>query len=244
MQPFDKTALITGASGGLGEHLAHVFTAEGFNTLLAARDVGALRELSDELNEAHPGDSVVLPIDFHEPRGIRDVSHAVPGAWPPPSVLINNAGVYFQGSLEETDLETFQQQFQVNCQGPFVLMKELLPEMAERGEGFVCNVLATGAVRGSAHHSAFNVSKFGLRALTQSLAREFQHRGVHVCGVIIDGQIDSPGMRQASPDRDPKTFLDPESIAREILHLYRQPRDAWTLELDLRPHTEFHRVES
>lgn len=241
MAEFNRTALITGASRGLGKTIAQLLTQEGFYTLLAARDMDKLTELSDQLNESHPGDSVALPIDFHQPQTIRDLSHAIPKQWPPISVLINNAGVYYRNSLEETTLEEFQRQMEVNCQGPFILMKELVPEMAERGNGFVCNILATGAIRGSAYHSAFNASKFSLRALTQSLAKEYQHQGVHITGIVIDGQINSPRMKENNPDRNSETLLAPESIAREILHLFNQPRDAWTLETDLRPHTEFNR---
>jgi short-subunit dehydrogenase len=236
-----KTALVTGASQGLGRHIARQFAMEGFNTILCARRVDPMAELADELNEQEPGNSVAQPLDFHDVDSIRDISHAVPDQWEPISVLVNNAGVYYKGPLEETDVEEFQKQFEVNCQGPFVLMKELVPEMAKRNEGFVCNILATGALRGSAEHSAFNASKFGLRAITQSIAREYQHEGVHVSGLVIDGQIDSPRIRDNQPDRDPESLLDPEHIAEEIIHLYDQPRDAWTLEQDLRPHVEFLR---
>jgi len=236
----DKTALITGASQGLGEYIARRFTREGFNTLLCARRLDTLADLANELNEEESGNSIAQHLNFHDVDSIRDISHSLPSAWAPISVVINNAGVYFQGPLEDTPLDEFQRQIEVNCQGPFVLMKELVPEMAERGEGFVCNVLATGAVRGSANHSAFNASKFGLRALTESLAKEYQHRGIHVCGVVIDGQIESERIYENQPDRGAETLLKPESIAEEILHLYKQPRDAWSLEIDLRPHVEFH----
>lgn len=237
----DKTALITGASQGLGKHIARALAKNGFNTLLCARRTDPLADLANELNDQEPGNSVAQPLDFHDVESIRDISHAVPDQWPPISVLINNAGVYFQGPLEDTDLDEFQRQYEVNCQGPFILMKELVPEMAERKDGFICNILATGALRGSAEHSAFNASKFGLRAITQSIAKEYQHEGVHVCGLIIDGQIDSPRLRENQPDRNEDTLLDPQHISEEIIHLYEQPDDAWTLEQDLRPYTEFVR---
>ncbi len=236
---FNKTALITGASRGLGRHIAREFTNHGFNTLLCARDMDKLKEVADELNQLDPGDSVALPIDFHKPDSLEDLAEAVPRQWPPISVLINNAGHYDTGPLEKTDLETFQRHMEVNCQGPFILMKKLLPEMARRGEGFVCNILAGGAVKSASEHCAFNASKFGLRGLTRSLAREYSHRGVHVCGLVIDGEIDSPQKRENQPERDPETFLDPHSIAGEIIHLYQQPRDAWSLEVDLRPHAAY-----
>ncbi len=235
----NKTALISGASRGLGRHIAREFTLHGFNTLLCARDTEVLRELTDELNELDPGDSIALPIDFHKPPTLKDIEEAVPRQWPPISVLINNAGYYNPSPLKDLDLKEFRKHMEVNCEGPFLLMKQLLPAMAERREGFVCNILAGGAVKTAVDHSAFNASKFALRGLTRSLAREFQHRRIHMTGLVIDGEIDSPKKRKQYPERNPETFLDPASIAREILHLYQQPPDAWSLEMDLRPHRAF-----
>ncbi len=194
-----------------------------------------LNELADEFNEQEPGDSVALPIDFHKPKTLRKISDAIPKQWPPISVLINNAGHYKPAPLEDTDLKTFEKHMDVNCRGPFILTRELLPKMAEIGGGFIANILAPGAVEGQSEHCAFNASKFALRGLTLSLAEEFYDRGVHLVAVNIHGEIDSEEKRTQQPDRDPSTFIDPRHVAREIIHLYEQPRGAWTRELDLRP---------
>ncbi len=198
-----------------------------------------LNELANEFNKQEPGDSIALPIDFHKPDSLRDISHAVPKQWPPISVLINNAGYYSPAPLEQTELSDFQKHMEVNCQGPFILLRELAPEMAERGEGFVANILATGALEGQSEHSAFNASKFALRGLSLSLTEEFQDRGVHITAITVNGEIDSPKKREQYPARDPATLISPDSIAEEIIHLYEQPRDAWTRELDLHPRKEY-----
>ena len=93
-------------------------------------------------------------------------------------------------------------------------------------------------MRGSARFSALAVGKFGLRALSQSMAREFGPQGIHVAHVIIDGQINTPRMREMSPDREDHTMLSPEAIAETYWQLHSQDRTAWTLELDLRPAVE------
>ncbi len=197
-----------------------------------------LKELADEFNEREPGDSIALPIDFNRPESLRDISRAIPRQWPPISVLINNAGYYRPAPLEDTDLNQFKKHINVNCQGPFILASEIVPRMARRGEGFVANILASGAVEGQSKHCAYNASKFALRGLTLSLASEFQERGVHLVAITISGEIDSPQKRQDKPDRNPNSFINPRSIAREIIHLYEQPHDAWTRELDLHPHIQ------
>lgn len=82
------------------------------------------------------------------------------------------------------------------------------------------------------------VPKFGLRALAQSMAREFAPRGAHVAHVIIDGQIESERYRELGDKRGPDSLLPPDAIAETYYQLHRQPRGAWTHELDLRPWVE------
>jgi NAD(P)-dependent dehydrogenase (short-subunit alcohol dehydrogenase family) len=110
--------------------------------------------------------------------------------------------------------------------------------MVEAGRGTILLTGATAALRGSARFSALAVGKFGLRALAQSMAREFGPQGIHVSHVVIDGQIDTPGMREVSPGRETHTMLSPDAIAETYWQLHSQDTSAWTLELDLRPSVE------
>ncbi len=93
-------------------------------------------------------------------------------------------------------------------------------------------------MRGSARFAGLAVGKFGLRALAQSLAREFGPRGIHVAHVVIDGQIDTPRVRGMMPGRDASTMLAPDAIAETYWQLHHQHPTAWTQELDLRPASE------
>jgi NAD(P)-dependent dehydrogenase (short-subunit alcohol dehydrogenase family) len=98
---------------------------------------------------------------------------------------------------------------------------------------------ATGSLRGGALFSAFASSKFALRALAQSLAREFGPQGVHVSHVIIDAVIDTPATaawKIGNGEKDSK--ISPESIAESYWFLHNQPKDSWTQEMDLRPYQE------
>jgi len=110
--------------------------------------------------------------------------------------------------------------------------------MVERGRGTIILTGATAALRGSARFAALASGKFGLRALGQSMAREFGPQGIHVAHVVIDGQINTSRLREAQPDREESTTLSPESIAETYWQLHVQNPTAWTLELDLRPALE------
>jgi NAD(P)-dependent dehydrogenase (short-subunit alcohol dehydrogenase family) len=122
--------------------------------------------------------------------------------------------------------------------GAFYAAREVLPAMVEAGRGTILLTGASAALRCKARFSALAVGKFGLRALAQSKAREFGPQGIHLSHVIIDGQINTPSIREMMPDREEHTLLSPDSIAETYWQLHTQDRTAWTLEADLRPSVE------
>jgi NAD(P)-dependent dehydrogenase (short-subunit alcohol dehydrogenase family) len=126
----------------------------------------------------------------------------------------------------------------VESGGAFYAAQQVLPAMVEAGRGTILLTGATASLRGSARFSALAVGKFGLRVLAQSMAREFGPQGIHVAHVIIDGQINTPRMRERSPDREEHTMLSTGAIAETYWQLHVQDPTAWTLELDLRPSVE------
>ena len=115
--------------------------------------------------------------------------------------------------------------------------RETAPDMLRSGAGVMLFTGATSSVRGGGW-LAFSSAKFAVRGLVQSLARELWPRGVHVAHVIIDGLIAPPRTGGAPPENEKEPALDPDHIADAYWHLAMQERSAWTLELDLRPHTE------
>ncbi|MGA7965297.1 MAG: SDR family oxidoreductase, partial [Gammaproteobacteria bacterium] len=155
-----------------------------------------------------------------------------------PQVLIYNAGSYAPGGLLDIDPEQFESAWRANCYGGFLCAREVLPAMQKAGAGTLLFTGATAALRGSAGFAGLAVGKFGLRALTQSMAREFGPQGIHVVHAVIDGQIATPSARERQPERAAETFLDPDAIAETYWQLHCQHPTAWTLELDLRPHVE------
>jgi NAD(P)-dependent dehydrogenase (short-subunit alcohol dehydrogenase family) len=107
-----------------------------------------------------------------------------------------------------------------------------------RHRGTILFTGATASLRGGALFHNLAVPKFGLRALAQSMAREFQPQGIHVAHVIIDGQIESERAGRSAAERGVDAVIDPAAIAESYYQLHRQPPSAWTLELDLRPYIE------
>jgi short-subunit dehydrogenase len=110
--------------------------------------------------------------------------------------------------------------------------------MLKRKKGTIIFTGATASIRASAEFSLLAVGKFGLRALAQSIAREFGPKGIHVAHVIIDGQIAEPNSSSDKTTLDTKNYLSPEAIAEQYWQIHNQTPTSWTLEMDLRPATE------
>jgi NAD(P)-dependent dehydrogenase (short-subunit alcohol dehydrogenase family) len=124
----------------------------------------------------------------------------------------------------------------------FLTGREAAKRMIPRGRGTIIFTGATASLRGGAGYSAFAGAKHALRALAQSMARELGPKNIHVAHVIVDGAIDTAFIRSLTPDIDAKraedAVLSPDAIAENYVFLHRQPRSAWTHELDLRPWKE------
>jgi NAD(P)-dependent dehydrogenase (short-subunit alcohol dehydrogenase family) len=132
--------------------------------------------------------------------------------------------------------------WEMGCFGGFLMGREVAKVMAPRGCGTILFTGATASLRGGVGFAAFAGAKHALRALAQSMAREFGPLGIHVAHVVIDGAIDTPFIRENFPERyalkERQGILDPEAIAENYWRLHLQPRSAWTHELDLRPWIE------
>jgi NAD(P)-dependent dehydrogenase (short-subunit alcohol dehydrogenase family) len=232
-----KVAAVLGVGPGLGSAVARRFAREGFSVALMARREESVSGVRREIEE---GGGKALPVstDATDPASVAAAFGRVRGELGDPGVFVYNAGAFQVGGILDLSPEKFDECFRTNCAGAFYAARHVLPAMVERGGGTVLLTGATAALRGGARFSALAVGKFGLRALAQSMAREFGPQGVHVAHIVIDGQINTPRMREVSGGREDHTMLSPDAIAEAYWHLHAQHPTAWTLELDLRPSVE------
>lgn len=233
----ERVAAVVGVGPGLGASVARRFAREGFAVALMARREESVAGVREEI-EGSGGTALSVSADAADPGSVASAFEKVRGELGDPEVFVYNAGAFQMGGVLEISPEKFDECFRANCAGAFYASREVLPAMVEAGRGTVLFTGATAALRGSARFSALAVGKFGLRALAQSMAREFGPQGIHVAHVIIDGQIDTPRVREMSPEREEDTMLSPEAIAETYWRLHAQHKTAWTLEMDLRPSVE------
>lgn len=232
-----RVAAVLGVGPGLGAAVARRFAREGFAVGLVARGEESLAAAREEV-EGTGGTALAVTADATDAASVASAFDQVREELGEPEVFVYNAGAFQMGGILELSPEQFDDCFRANCSGAFYGAQQVLPAMVERGRGTIILTGATAALRGSARFAALATGKFGLRALAQSMAREFGPQGIHVAHVIIDGQINTPRMREAQPDREESTTLSPESIAEAYWQVHAQDPTAWTLELDLRPALE------
>ncbi len=232
-----KMAAILGVGPGLGAAVARRFAREGFAVALMARREGSVAGVREEI-EGAGGTALPIATDATDPAAVAAAFDELRSNLGAPEVFVYNAGAFQMGGILDLSPEKFDECFKANCAGAFYAAQQVLPAMVEAGRGTVLLTGATAALRGSARFSALAVGKFGLRALAGSMAREFGPQGIHVAHVVIDGQIDTPRVREMSPGREDHTMLSPDAIADTYWQLHAQDRTAWTLELDVRPSVE------
>ncbi len=233
----ERAAAVLGVGPGLGTALARRFAGEGFAVAMMARRGESLAEVRQEI-EADGGTALPVSADATDAESVAAAFERVRAELGDPEVLVYNAGAFQMGGVLEVSPAQFDECFRANCAGAFYAAREVLPAMVEAGSGTILLTGASAALRGKARFSALAVGKFGLRALAQSMAREFGPQGIHVSHVIIDGQINTPSIREMMPDREAHTLLSPDAIAETYWQLHMQDRTAWTLESDLRPSVE------
>jgi NAD(P)-dependent dehydrogenase (short-subunit alcohol dehydrogenase family) len=212
-----RTAVIAGVGPGLGESLARTFAAEGCRVALFARSAEYVKALADDLPE--PGEGLAVPTDLTDVEAVRSGFDAVRDAFGPVDVVINHASAASWTGLMDTSVAEFERSWAVNGRGAFVCTQEAVGDMLETGGGTVVFTGATSAVRSLGGAIGFTAAKFAARGMAMDVAQEFGPEGIHVAHVVIDGQIDSPDVRERDPDRDEETLLDPDEIAETYWHL-------------------------
>lgn len=241
-----ETALIIGVGPGLGTALAKRFARAGLHVAIAARNRSRLEALLPDLEALGAPAARAYACDITSEEFVHETFRNVTEALGVPRLVVFNAGSYIPKGLLDTELREFEHSWRSGCLGGFLVGQcavRALYAAKPRADGTRGTLLFTGAtasLRGSAGFHNVAVSKFGLRALAQSMAREFGPEGIHVAHVIVDGQIQSPDYNQGQEGADnaEAVRLEPDAIAENYWHLHCQDRSAWTQELDLRPWQE------
>ena len=229
-------ALIVGAGSGISASFARVLARQGYRVALAARNVGKLDALKQEI-DAH-----TIACDATDAEQVASLFEQLDTAMGAPDVVLYNASAYTAGPVAELDPLKVQQSLMLTGYGGFLVAQQAAKRMQSAGgSGAIFFTGATASIKGFPQFAPFAMGKFALRGLTQSLARELGPQNIHIAHFIIDGSIASPGrdLNNANPSSNvDDAQLEPDAIAEVYLSVLNQHRSAWSLEVDLRPWKE------
>jgi NAD(P)-dependent dehydrogenase (short-subunit alcohol dehydrogenase family) len=229
-----------GASHGLGAAIARRFAAGGYPVVVAGRNSEKLTATAAEL--ASTGARIAHVVG--DGSAAADVARFIEAAetLAPLAVAVHNAGSNRPSPFLKLSEAQFEAHWREHALGGFHLAQAAIPALLKRGGGTLVFTGASGSLRGKANFAPFAAAKAALRALAQSVAREFGPQGIHVGHVVIDGGIEGDRLLGVRPElkaaRGPDGLLNIAAIAEAYWVLHHQHRSAWTLELDLRPWSE------
>ena len=241
----DDSNLPIGVRWGVGGAIAQKFASEGFLVVLTTRNAANASALEAAIGE-QGGKSMIVELDLVSEDSISNAFAQIREQAGDPEVLVYNAG-YLEGRdlppekelLEHMPVELFETAQHIASRGPFLVAKEVLPAMRERGEGSFLISNNSSSLRGRKRQTGQSLyyPRVMMRTLAQVLTEEYSEYGVHVANVVIDGTIDSPGTR-ATPraQQNPELIINPVKIAEAFYYLHTQDKSCWTHELQLTPY--------
>ena len=241
----DDSDLPVGVRWGVGGAIAQKFAQEGFLTVLTTRNAANAAALQEAISE-QGGESIIVELDLASRDSISNAFARIREQAGDPDVLVYNAG-YLEGRdlppdkelLEHIPFEMLETAQHISVSGPFLVAKEVLPAMRERGSGTILISNNSSSLRGKKRYTGQSLyyPRVMMRTLAQVLTEEYSEHGVHVANVVIDGTIDSPGTR-AMPrsQQNPELLINPVKIAEAFYYLHTQDKSCWTHELQLTPY--------
>ena len=245
MEPRNMSVAVIGAGDYIGTAIAKKFAAEGFLIFAGRRHGEKLAPLVAEI-EAAGGRIVGRSLDARkeeEVTGFLDEADAAA----PLEICVFNIGANVNFPLLETTERVFRKVWELACYSGFLAGREAARLMLPRGRGNIFLTGATASLRGGIGYAAFASAKFGLRAVAESAARELGPQGIHVAHLIIDAGVDTEWVRErikaregeaALTNLDPARLMRPAAVADAYWQIYREPRDAWSFEREIRPFAE------
>ncbi|MGE0699540.1 MAG: SDR family NAD(P)-dependent oxidoreductase [Hyphomicrobiaceae bacterium] len=227
------TALIVGTGSGISASVTRILAREGYRLAIASRHPDRLGDLARETG------ALALPVDAAVPQSVSDLFAETDRVLGPLDVVVYNASFRTRGPLCDLVPADVLKTLEVTAFGAFLVAQQAARRMLVQGAGTMLFTGASASMKGYARSAPFAMGKFALRGLAQSMARELQPKGIHVAHFNIDGGVRNAERGRAETDGDmPDSLLDPDAIAETYLAVIRQPRSAWSTEVELRPWVE------
>ena len=226
-----ETAVITGASSGVGKSLAIQLSDAGYKVVLAARSEDKLNAIAEEIQKMG-GNCLVVPTDVSQPEQINNLKDRTL-EYGDVFVVINNAGLGKFCKIEDVTLEDWNRQLDVNLRATFLVSQAFIPGMKRRKKGTLVFMNSVAGKKGYPYSAAYVASKYGMRGLADSLREELREDNIKVIS-IHPGAVDTPFWDGAGVNFPREEMLDTATLAQSIVHTIQSPGNFTVEELVVR----------
>jgi NAD(P)-dependent dehydrogenase (short-subunit alcohol dehydrogenase family) len=219
-----KTAVVTGATKGIGRAIAKSLVSAGAKVVITARHE---KEIADTVAEL--GNAAGYVCDVRDYQQVKSVFAEIGGV----DILINNAGIGIFAPVESMSIEDFRAVLETNIFGVFYCCHEAIPLMKQRGGGYIINISSLAGTNAHPEMAAYNASKFGLNGFSEALMQEVRHDGIKV-SYIMPGSVNTE-FGDDEPSDEKSWQLQPDDIARVVLNLLQYPDRSLPSRVEIRP---------
>ena len=226
-----ETAVITGASSGVGKSLAIQLSDAGYRVVLAARSKDKLNAIAEEIL-SKGGDSLVVSTDVSQPEQINNLKDRAL-EYGDVSVVINNAGLGKFSKVEDVAIEDWDRQLDVNLRASFLVSQAFIPGMKQRLNGILVFMNSVAGKKGYPYSAAYVASKYGMRGLADSLREELREDNIKVIS-IHPGAVDTPFWDGKGVNFPREEMLNTHTLAQSIVHAIQSPGNFAVEELVVR----------
>ncbi|WP_121614878.1 SDR family oxidoreductase [Virgibacillus halodenitrificans] len=232
MDLIGKTAIITGASSGIGKGIAKHLSDVGVNVVLAARNKEKLAGVAEEINQSMQGKALAVETDVSNKEDMDVLIKQARNTFEKVDIFVNNAGQMLHSRVQDGHVDEWEKMIDVNIKGVLYGIHGVLPEMLERKSGHIINIASVSGHEVTKVSTVYSATKFAVRAISMGLEKELARTGVRVTN-ISPGKVDTD-LASASQSSDRKP-LHTDDIAKSVIYAVSQPDYVNVNEITVRP---------
>ncbi|RJS61150.1 SDR family oxidoreductase [Bacillus sp. PK3_68] len=225
-----KTAIVTGASSGIGLAIAKELAGEGANVVLAARRIEKLQDLENEINQSESAKALAIQTDVTNTEDVQQLIQKAQETFGQVDILVNNAGQMLASTIRSGEVEEWDRMIDVNIKGVLYGINAALPSMLEQMSGHIINIASVSGLEVTKMSTVYSATKFAVRAISTGLEKELARTGVRVTN-ISPGMVDTPLSRSGNDRKK----LEAADIARAVVYAVTQPDYVNVNEITVRP---------
>lgn len=225
------TAIVTGASSGIGAGIAKGLAAEGANVVLAARSIDRLAQIKEEINKQGNDNVCIVQTDVSSKKDVDLLIKKTIETFDQVNILVNNAGQMLTAPILAGEVEEWEQMIDVNMKGLLYGIHAVLPNMLEHSKGHIINIASVSSFEVTKHSTVYSATKSAVKAISVGLEKELAKTGVRVTN-ISPGMVDTEASRTIPVNRK---RLDTNDIANAVIYAVTQPDYVNVNEITVRP---------